>query len=239
MQRGRWSDAEKTLQQGMEKAESYGNNELLGMICSNIGIYFSIQNKYQAALSSYMDGLHYFEDAGNMEGVTQAYHNLGMTHEQMNQLDQAESYYQRSLDVSRELGFNDMIAKTTLNRSHVKVLKGDYRIASAFIEQVFLALKGLNNPHMTADAYLTKGQIEEKTGNPRKAQTMYATSYRISSRCDNLIGSANSAFEYGRLMLIRKRTIRGNKFLEIAFEIFKKLNDKDGQLKVQNLINIE
>ncbi len=236
-QLGQFDLAEEAFARSIEKAESGVPDQLRGMIYTNSGIFNAIRGDNSRAIENFHESVYCFEAAGRLEGVAQALHNLGMIYENRGQLDEADYYYEQSLEKSREIGDRTMIATTMLNRGQIRFRQKDYSTAAAFTEQALKYMKELENPIGMADAYRLLGLLAESNRNFKRAQGLLAYSLRLNSQCKNIIGCAVSSCEYGRILVQNGRTRRGRMILEKSLAYYKTLEDESGIQRVQELLS--
>lgn len=225
MQRGERDRAEALYREGISLVDLTDSHQLAGMLYANIGILHSMQGDHLSAVNEFLESEHHFSEAGILEGVAQALHNLGMTYEKTMEWQRAAYYYQRSQSVSQEIGDKSMTAITILNRSNAVFQTGDLPLAHGLAVQALTRMRSLNNQVGYADACLILGRVLMRMGNEKKARGYFAVSLRVNRMCDYIEGIAHSALQYGLSLKNQKRTVRARTQLGIAREAFLKLGD--------------
>lgn len=236
-QLGDLEKARDAFERGVECASITTDHQLAGMVYSNFGIFNSLQNKTDEAISAYLSSLYYFEQAGSLEGVAHSYHNLGTSYEKAGDLDNAETYYRKSMQVSLETDDLTMIGSTLLNRSQLWLQRGDLTMAEALVREALSRMEGLRNPMVQAEAYLTLGKISEKKNLVDQARKEFALSYRLNKSCHNLLGIAAAGHEYGRVLLKQETTHRAERYLKIALDAYTTVGDSGGADAVKALLD--
>ena len=69
-----------------------------------LGTLFMYQEKYKESIESHKEAQRIFEELGDDKSVAIAYHQIGMTYEEMGQYSPAEDAYRKSLAIRVQIG---------------------------------------------------------------------------------------------------------------------------------------
>jgi tetratricopeptide (TPR) repeat protein len=105
-------------------------NDKQGMADSyvNLGIVSYLNDAYRLAIDHSHRALAIFSELGEIRGIGMASNNLAMYHEALGEYDQAETYYQQSIDVAVQVQDRRMELNSYLNLGFLQLRRNPYSI---------------------------------------------------------------------------------------------------------------
>lgn len=185
--RGDMNGAEDTYLRARSMALENGDKRLLGNIEQNLGTLANIRGDLVAALERYRAGQTHLEAAGYLRGCASVYNNLGMLHVDLHRLDQAEEYFNRALEICKEL--SDIVTSgiVHINRTEMFLARGEPDRARVTCDEAFEIASRLNDSIGKAEALKFYGIIYRETGKIHLAETHLLEALRTAGHQDPLL----------------------------------------------------
>jgi tetratricopeptide (TPR) repeat protein len=237
MERGALDSAAEIY--GRALALSGMSNEVRGRIEQNLGILANIHGDHAGALVHYSRALEACRGAGDERGAAYAYHNLGMVSADQQQWDQAEEYFQKSLQLADVLHDLRLRGLCLLNRAEVQLAVQRYEQALRSAEEALGIFNELDLQLAKADAYKMLGMIFRETGRPALAESRLKTAVELAVASGAVLSEAEATRELALLcqMMGRNRDALG--LLSTSHRLFGQLHARvdlvDVAAKVEEL----
>ncbi len=225
-----------------EKAFSYLRSKkdapLVGMLEVNLGIVNSIKGNYDAAFTFYQRALIKFEQIQDFRRITEVRHNLGMMMTERGEYRAALSEFDLSIDSALKAGYLPTLSLSYLGKAFIYTQLEDYPLASAFADKAMEICFKLNDRLSIADIYKIKGVIERRVKNYKGAENYLLSSLRINEELENVLNEAESSYELGVLYAEQGRKEEARKYLQSAFDYYKKQDAIAMVRRIQELLHV-
>ena len=185
--RGGLSEAASLYERALLHAERADAFSVAGDAQQNLGVIANIRGDLPEALRRYTLGIALFERAENLNGVGSALNNLGMLHVDLGRLDEADAYFERALDVSRDTNNALLDGIVSVNRAELFLARGDLASARDSCDRGFEIFSRLGDLANQAEALKYYGIIYQKSGKPHLAVIHLQRAIEISATRDPLL----------------------------------------------------
>ncbi|MCR5035997.1 MAG: tetratricopeptide repeat protein [Bacteroidales bacterium] len=187
-------------------SENVENKELKAKTEDRLGEIYWLQGLFEEALELHLDASALFRELGKSEYLMKAYRNAGRAAASLNNLDDAEYYYNESLIIAKSLKDNVFIADLYLDLSRdIYMQNEDYERVISFVNQALASGADTDQCHLllgVAYYYLEDDEnaimhLEEAAKSDKAGARMsaYDALYLISQ----LNGDYQQALEYHEL----------------------------------------
>gem|GEM_PF-1825916 len=149
------------------------------------------------------------------ELISAGYHQLGMVEQFRGDLEAAEQWYRKSLQIREEMGDQPGMAMTYHHLGMVEQFRGEFDAAEDWYSQSLKIEETLGNRPGIASSYHQLGTVAQDRGDLDAAERFYRKSLEIEVALGNMPGMASS---YGQLGILEQA--RGN--LDIAEQWYRK-----------------
>lgn len=188
-----------------------------------MGIVFSVMGKIEKATCCYEKGLKLHQKIGNLLGISQIYHNLGMVKKSIDQNQQAIEYFKRSISLSKKLGEKNLEAISLLSLSEALLHEDRLDGVKEYIDLALKYLTAQQDNLGIAEAWKLKGILSIKSKRWREAERLLIRSASIFKRYKNPLGEAEAYKELGYLYSQLGNKEKTWEWLEQSFGIFTQL----------------
>ena len=220
--RGDWESAREHLRRAIEVGE--GSDELRGRIEQNLGIMANIEGDIAGAIAHYQRSLDSFRAARSESGCAIAYHNLGMVSADRRLWEDAERYFQASLEIAESTGDINIRAHVLLNRTEVDIARGHYEDARRHAEQALKIFDEMGAVDRKAAAYKYLGVLYRETGRPTLAEARLKTSVELAIQVGAPLAQAEASRELALLYQGLGRNQDALRLLNSSHRLFRRLN---------------
>lgn len=142
-------------------------NDVAGLSSSynRIGLIYQTQRRFSIAIEYHRKGLEYASRASSLDRIVANHFNIGLAYDESGEYDSALTYLIRSLALSKEIGFHQMILMNFNRMAKVHYHMGELPLAKLYYDSV------LNYPHLKnrwetafsltglAEVYIAEGRI--------------------------------------------------------------------------------
>ncbi len=165
---GNYAEAVRTGKKAIEIFEIYGDELAIGKIENNIGSISIRQENLERAEKSFLSARQRFLKIQNVEELIVSEIGLANTYSAMNDFRNADKFYRKTLENTRNLQMFMRQAEIETNIGSLALYRGKYDEALKFLESSRLKYEDLKMPHQTAiaeleiaDAYLELNLVDE------------------------------------------------------------------------------
>ncbi len=243
---GEINEAKQTYLMARSYAVRQGNETVLGEIEQNLGIIANIQGDLDEALRRYLAGLAHLERAGS-EGVgsehpgselgqARVLNNLGMLHVDLLQLDEADGYFRRALELCSRVGEIATAAIVHINRTELFLALGEPEKARASCDEGFEISSRLNDDFGKSEALKFYGIIYRETGKPHLAEIHLRQAIRLAANHGPLL-EAEVQRELGLALRAQGKNREALVALNRSHALFKNLQAQHDQADVTRRIS--
>ncbi len=189
----------------------------------NLGIIANIEGDFDTAQVNYTRSRAVFQQAGDTAGESQALHNLGMLHADLQNWDNADDAFRQCLELCEARGDRPLIASVLVNRSEVSCARERYDDAVASCDLAIAITEELGAEVQRGEALRWKGFALARAGRPQAAEDASREAMRIARRTHVKLLEAESTRDLGVGAVARGDIPRARKWLERARDLFETL----------------
>ena len=171
------------------------NSPLRGRIEQNFGILASIHGDHSEALIHYRRSLAAFESSGEDTGCAIAYHNLGMISSDQQLWEDADRYFRRSLEITRQVGDVHLDGLCLLNHAEVHVARQRFEEASGNAEAALAIFNQLGARLDKADVYKVLGVVYRETGRHALSESRFRSAIDQAVSTGSVLSEAEASRE--------------------------------------------
>jgi tetratricopeptide (TPR) repeat protein len=153
-------------------------------------------------------------------------HQLGILAEARGDLQQAETLYRQSLEISERLGSQAGMATSHHQLGKLAEGRGDMEQAETLYRQSLEINERLGNQAGAGTSYHQLGKLAEVRGDMEQAETLYRQSLEIDERLGNLAGVGASYGQLGRLAEVRGDMEQAETLCRQSLEISERLGNQ-------------
>jgi putative nucleotidyltransferase with HDIG domain len=202
-----------------------GSNPLLrGRIEQNLGILANIQGDHGDALIHYRRSLAAFESSGEDKGCAIAFHNLGMVSADRQLWEDADRYFRRSLEITRQVGDVHLEGLCLLNHAEVHVARQRFEEARGNAEAALAIFEQLGARLDKADVYKVLGVVYRETGRHALAESRLRAAIDQAVTTGSVLSEAEASRELARLYQTMGRNQEALRLLSAAHRLFTRLD---------------
>ncbi|HEX6534261.1 MAG TPA: HD domain-containing phosphohydrolase [Gemmatimonadaceae bacterium] len=198
--------------------------ELRARIQQNLGILANIQGDHAAALGHYGASLEACRQVGNEHGCAIAYHNLGMVSADRQRWDDADRYFQLSLEIAERGGDVHLQGLCRLNHSEVHLARHEYERARESAERALGIFDRLGARLDKADAYKVLGVVYRETARYPLAESRLRAAIELARSTSSLLSEAEASRELAKLYQATGRNQEALGLLNTAHRLFGRLD---------------
>lgn len=170
---------------GLEKEYK---QEIAG-VYMNMAILACHNKNYTESLEALGEATKYMEELDFRLGMFRCYHTYGNVYNELNDLDNAEVFYEKSLEIVQKLDTPQELAYNYSNLSSIAEKRNDYEKALQLVRKSLSINQKLNNSSVIAVGYRRIGMIYFKSGQVDKGIEFLEKSYHLSTE----LGSSKEA----------------------------------------------
>lgn len=152
-----------------------GDHEALGEVLSNLGSLADAQRNWAKALPHYRQAAKAFSHAVANQKLAGAYNNLGVAHEMLGNLEDAETWYQRCVELLDEIGesYSERGWRILINLAELAAKRGDEAQMENCHRWAFEIADVLDSNHLRSLTWSNKGALVDRQGDKREAVNCY------------------------------------------------------------------
>lgn len=234
-ERGRIPEARRSCESLLQLAQADDNREMLARAANNMGNLTHLTGLFHEALSYYRLALPLYQRMDAVRGIAQVHHNLGISHRDLAELDEAADAYRRAATLARQLGYRPLVVLASLGRAEVEARRGD-PAAEPMAERSLASAREIGNPAFEAEALRVLGLARWADGRPEEALEALGEAVDRSREAGHRLVEAEAERDRGRLLLRTGREAGGREALERAREIFEELGARAYAQEVREVL---
>lgn len=131
---------------------------------NNLGIVANMRGHHRAALGMYRLAIPAYQRLGNTAGLAESYHNMGISHRDESELDNADECEQRAIEYATSAANPWLAAAARLGRAEITFRRGDAVLTAIVAHRVAGEFAALADPLAEADATRLRGVALLATG---------------------------------------------------------------------------
>jgi len=171
--------------EALERSEESGRYDFIALISNNLGDTFIDMENYERAehYLNYSKEMSYHED--DRVNLVRVYLNMGNLYKHTGRFDEAESSYQKVLEMHRQSGNLPGKIQVTYNIGMMHLARQDYDSARRHLMKSLADSRDINMPLGIYYSLTGLGKLELDLGNITKAADHYKESYGIAQSLAN------------------------------------------------------
>lgn len=237
--KGNPREAYDLLESALSIYQKIGNKESESDCLNNIGILLFSMGDYSFALEKYLKAYGILTALENRKINSEigCLNNLGNTYFSINDLENAAKYYKKSVDLSREHGFYNLLLGSSVNYSEVKTKLNELDESEAILLE---SLKiSIDQSYKQYEMYILHGlgNLYIKKGDFLCSYKNFKKSLDVSKSIQSSHGEAISLIGLAESMFFQCEYEKSEDFLCSALEIAEKSEAKNECAKIHHLLS--
>jgi predicted ATPase len=192
--------------------------KLMANALNDLGVLKNIQGDYIHAIATYSSSIPIFKKLHDNKGLARVYHNIGMTHAEMNNWMEADKFYGDSLGLADSLGLLPLKLINFLNRSRAKLQMNQLEGAEEYLFKAHRIVEKLDDKLSEAEYHKIKGIVERHKEHFNSAKRHFQTAIEIFSEHQNKLGLAETEYEMSRLAAAMGDEKNRKKWLQKSYQ---------------------
>ena len=235
-QKGKYAQSDELCRQALEWATQLSDYELRATILNTLGAIQSATGELREAIQTLQLCLADFESSGNQIRQGYVLLNIGLTHTELGEYDEAISRLNQALAISLSEKDLNLVEICYQNIAKCYFARNETNLAKSVIDTARKILPGLNSQALEAELNVIDCRILRAMGQLETADKLLDKTQRMATD-NNLAGlTADVLFEQAHLALDRGRSTLAESKLRSAADQFKQLGmDKRFQEAIQLL----
>jgi tetratricopeptide (TPR) repeat protein len=202
---GRAGEAEATFGELLEAATEWGDEESTSRACNNLGVLAHVRGRRDLALTLYQRALAAYQRLGNVRGLAETHHNLGITYRELGFDRDADAHFHRAVELATGAGLQDVIALADTERAGLRVRWRDGRLASEMARRALERFRRISDPTGAANALRILGLAAQTEGDLAQAETHLDEALEIAKAHEDAMIRAEVQRDRGALLRDRER----------------------------------
>ena len=166
-------------QLSIDIAKSRQNKQLLAQVLFSNGISNFKSSEYDKSLLSLHESLTQYKSLKSKKNIAACYHYIGRVHDNLNNLEQAETYYRKALDYQIQLRDDDKVGRLLQNLGTLELSKEEYDKAAKYFEKALKIFERLNDTIGIGAVYSNLGLIDLNKMEPQKAKVNFKNAQHL------------------------------------------------------------
>ncbi|HYH81162.1 MAG TPA: tetratricopeptide repeat protein, partial [Longimicrobium sp.] len=128
---GHAAEAEVRFGELLDAATEWGYEDDVAVACNNLGVLANVRGRRDLALTYYQRALAAYQRLGNVAGLSQTHHNLGISYRDLGFDREADAHFNRAMELAGGAAADDVIAIAETERAMLRARSGDGPLADA------------------------------------------------------------------------------------------------------------
>lgn len=231
-----YDQARQHFQEALTIAKQLNNKQLLANILNNLGAVENVRSEHLRAISLYSECISIYQYMADDLGLARIYHNIGMSHADQKNWQEANTFYGKSLGISDSLGIRPLKSITFLNRALALAYMRNFEAAREYNFKALELLKHLDDDLGIAEYHKIQGVIEREQGDGATACEQFNRALQQFQAMGNKLGVAETLHEMGLLESAPGEDKEGVDYLDQAREGYQELGLHQKVKVVEQLI---
>lgn len=161
------SDARDRWDRLFEMADGAGDPDMLARAANNLGAVANLRGEGTSAITYYRLAIPAYQRIGQVRGLAQTYHNLGVSLRDLGRLDEAVDAFDRATRTAEAIGYDPVVVMTLVSRAELEIRRGAPAIAARLGERAVALSRGIGDPIGEGNAHRVLGAARIASGDPR------------------------------------------------------------------------
>lgn len=136
----------------LEAAIAWNDEESVARACNNLGVLANVRGRRDQALLQYERALAAYQRTGNVRGLAETHHNLGISYRDLGYDREADAHFRRAMELAGGAPAEDVIAMAETERAMLRARAGDGALAQAMATRALERFTRLGEALGRADA---------------------------------------------------------------------------------------
>lgn len=163
-------------------ARDVRDDELIGLVCANLGVVANIRGDLRAAFTFYLESIAAAVRTGNVQASVLGYNNLGLLASDVREWMQADLLLHRALEMAEELGDATITTTLLLNRVEPLIQVGELDAAQEVLDRAEGMAERIQNVRELSEAARFRGLLARRRGDEAGATGHLARSLLLATR---------------------------------------------------------
>lgn len=236
-ERGEFDASYDSFEESIRIAQTQEANQLLANLFNSLGAIENIRGDRLHAINMYSKSIPIFEALSDDFGLAGVYNNIGMTHADENNWEDANKFYSRSLTISDEMGLISLKSITFLNRAYALAMLNELESAREYNLKAHRLLERLKDELGLAEYHKIQGIIERIEGDWQEAKMHLDKALLDFETLDNKLGEAETQHELALLALAMEDAEQAARWLGAARASYKELGLEERFARVEESLS--
>ncbi|NEQ31462.1 MAG: tetratricopeptide repeat protein [Leptolyngbya sp. SIO4C5] len=227
---GRFSEAEATVQQAVEIAESTGDRELLGYSLGELGVIAYNRSDYPTALEFYQKALDISQEIADPQLESQTLDHIGVVYRRQGHYQQALLQHEAALDINQVQTENLSSRARILNNIGIVYGQvGEYAQALEFNIRALALSRQISDRLIEARILLSLGAVYSSLSNYAQALEFYQNALAIWQVTGSLPGAGRTVNNIGSVYASLGDYEQALVYYQQALDIRRSIGDRIGE----------
>lgn len=178
---GRIPEAEQYFATALEHATTLGDHLTSARALNNLALVASTRGDWGTAMNYYTLAMPSYERTASVRGLAECSHNIAATLLESGDLEQAEEWERRAMELARETGNERLRAFTLGGRAEMLLRKRDFTLAIVIGQQGAAAFRALADQSSEAHALRLVGQAQHGLGDLASAEQTLSRAIELAT----------------------------------------------------------
>lgn len=197
---GRMQEAEARYSELLEASTSWGDEEGKARAANNLGVLANVGGRRDLALTCYQRALASYQRLGNVRGLAETHHNLGISYRDLGFDRDADTHFGRAMELSEGAGLQDVLALAEAERAGLRVRWRDGRLAGEMARRALDRFRRINDPTGAAQAIRILGLAALAEGDVGEADARLNEALEIARAHEDALLHAEVQRDRGMLL---------------------------------------
>jgi tetratricopeptide (TPR) repeat protein len=196
---GRPGEAEARFEALLEYATEAGEEEFAARAANNLGVLANVRGARDRALAWYGRALASYQRLGNVRGLAETHHNLGISYRHLGFTREADAHYQRAIALAEEAMAERVAGLAETGRALLAVRAGDGPFGEALAEHARHRFAAVGDPIGEAEAVRVQAAAARADGRDEDAAERLGAALAVARALGNMLLLADVQRDRGLL----------------------------------------
>ena len=225
---GKSKKAKINFEKAMKSAIELKDEKLIAVVKSSLGLHFKRQGKPKIALKYFTQVLEFFEGDSGSTNLFNALLDLGGLHTSCDEYKKAEQFYQRALNIAKDLKDAELLSLVYGEYGILLKKKGSYEKSLRFFQMKIKLSKKTVNIRSIAYAYNNIGNLQMNKGEYHNSELSFNKALKIVRKIGDKFAEGMITGNLGIIYMDTGRKIKAMNHYNKSLEICEEIGDKIG-----------
>lgn len=231
-----WHGARTLYETALERARDLGDDELIGLICQNLGVVSNVLGNLREARTLYLESIGSSVRSGNAWNAISAYNNLGLVCSDLGEWMEAELYFSRGIEIAERVGNSPLLARLHSNRAEPLIAISDLFQARQTLDTAEMVAVRVRDQGALADVARFRGVIARLEGDLPIAREQLTLSAEIAVQGGFDLERGEALRELAQLEWVEGNRDRAVNLADDAREVFASLGTRREMERVAEMV---